>query len=264
MGCPRLFFPVWGGQTVNYVYVQPPFHHTLWQQIVSNNVDSTGQTNFKALRIFPKKLNLYLDQVARISPENHPEFFNSPSAELAYWINAYNAIALRLVLDAYPVDSLAEIPDFTSNNRYIVGGSEYSLTALRTRLLERFPNNPEVLLALTDFTKTGPLLLNQAYDADNIQSQLRFQTKAYFRDNRHFSVRPFCGAILLSPDLVRILGGTLSDNQESAPILLEQRVALPKWVITALPQQTQQALHEKCHRLQMVLPEDKHLREIFP
>ena len=39
------------------------------------------------------------------SPDSHPDQFPSRNAKLAYWINAYNASILKLILDNYPIKS---------------------------------------------------------------------------------------------------------------------------------------------------------------
>ena len=53
---------------------------------------------------------------------------------LAFYINAYNALFLKAVSDAYPVSSVSEIPDLYTKKRR-VAGQEMSLDELRKKVV---------------------------------------------------------------------------------------------------------------------------------
>jgi hypothetical protein len=160
------------GQVLNDALITRPFHHHVWQDVLTQAVDSGGDVDFARLRAFPKRLNQYLDQLAAISPESDPSAFPTPADKTAYWINAHNAIALRIILDRYPVRSLDQVPDFEQNNRYALGGQLYSLSQIRSKVAA-YRHDPQVLFDLTDYTRSAPPLLPKAYEGNTLKSLTR-------------------------------------------------------------------------------------------
>jgi hypothetical protein len=203
----------YAGHVLNDALVTRPFRHHIWQDVLNQNMDASGTVNFTRLRAHPKRLNQYLQQLASTSPENHPEFFPTPNDRLAYWINAHNALALRVVLDHYPTDSLANVPDFETNAFYLLGGKPYSLAAIRLHIAPAYALNPDVLYTVTDYTKDSPPILPQAYEGEYLSGQIQ-QAKMLARaEGVLFTVNrenPACLGLDVSPFL-----------KSFAPILLK-------------------------------------------
>ncbi len=51
----------------------------------------------------------YLAELAARSPVSEPRQFPTRESQLAYWINAYNALVMKGVFDHWPVKSVREI-----------------------------------------------------------------------------------------------------------------------------------------------------------
>ena len=163
-----LALPAHAGQVLNDSFVAKPLSHHLWQEVLSQHVTTEGEVDFTGLRAHPRRLNQYLDQLARFSPDSHPDYFPSYHAKLAYWLNAHNAIALRLILNAYPVASLDQIPGLYQNPRYYLGGKSYSLWAIRDRLAREFFLRPQAFFALSVMSESSPRLSSQAYSVEKL------------------------------------------------------------------------------------------------
>ena len=72
-------------------------------------------------------------------PETHPHLFPTEPDRLAYWINAYNACAIRGVLRFNRPQSLKEIGHrFDSETKYVFGGRELSLNQIQSLAWRRF------------------------------------------------------------------------------------------------------------------------------
>ena len=68
-------------------------------QLLSSYVDSVGNVNYAGIIKNPVALNDYLQFLKHISPESKPNYFITEDAKKAYWINAYNAVILKLMID---------------------------------------------------------------------------------------------------------------------------------------------------------------------
>lgn len=190
------------GKVLNDALVTKPFSHTLWQEVLTRYVNSQGQVNLTSLRAHPKRLNQYLTQLAAVSPDSHPTWFPSPEDKLAYWLNAYNALALRLVLDVYPAQALDNITHFEQNSRYHLGGKSYNLTRLRPKIMAASGAQPNVLFALSHYTEDSPPILNQAYGKPQLTQQLEHARQQALADSKLIRFNrdnPTCLAIELSP-----------------------------------------------------------------
>jgi hypothetical protein len=193
--------PSQAGQVLNDALVTRPFHHHVWQDVLTRNVDSAGEVDFARLRAYPKRLNEYLDQLASISPESDPTAFPTQEDKAAYWVNAHNAIALRIILDHYPITSLNQIPNFDQNSRYTLGGKLYTLTQIQAKVAN-YRKDPHVLFALTDYTLSAPPILPHAYEGRDLKALTQQAWKATVSNSQLVSVQHAnrsCVHIQLSP-----------------------------------------------------------------
>ena len=90
---------------------QPPegvlFSHDLFDQVLQEHVDENGQVNYTKLKANPEKLEAYLDLLAVAKPTA-----GSYNEQLTFWINAYNAIVIKGVIDHYPTNSVRRVKLF--------------------------------------------------------------------------------------------------------------------------------------------------------
>lgn len=85
--------------------------HSPWQRILNSyvQVHSSGVNRFdyatlKASTQDKAKLAGYLNYLQQLDPREY-----SKAEQKAYWINLYNSLTVKLVVEAYPVDSIREI-----------------------------------------------------------------------------------------------------------------------------------------------------------
>lgn len=179
-----------------------PFRHHVWQDLLTRYATTQGEIDFISLRLHPGRLTQYLAQLELISPENHPDYFPRPGDALAYWLNAHNALALRIALNYYPASPEAAVQAAAFPSGYRLGGRVYSLRFLRERLLTRYyAFYPQTLFALTNYTYSAPPVFPQAYDGALLSSQLEAAARLALRDAdviRFTRVAPRCPAVEMS------------------------------------------------------------------
>lgn len=122
------------------------------------------------------QLDLYLDAVARFGPTSTPQLFPTEDDQLAYYLNAYNAIMIRLWLDhgartADPGDKVQWLTWFTIN-QWAIDGRTMSLDFLEQRLIRPTFNEARIHGALICGAIDCPPLLDEPYVGERLDAQL--------------------------------------------------------------------------------------------
>ncbi|MBX2831736.1 MAG: DUF547 domain-containing protein [Rhodospirillales bacterium] len=100
--------------------------------------------------------------------------------QLAYWINLYNALTVKVVLDHYPVASIRDIdisPGLFSSGPWgkkliTVEGRTLSLDDIEHRILRPIWNDPRIHYVVNCASIGCPALARNAYRAEVIDDQL--------------------------------------------------------------------------------------------
>jgi hypothetical protein len=113
-------------------------------------------------------------------------------AQLAYYINAYNALVLAGVLDRYPIRSVRDVAPFYgffTQNNVTIAGKKTSLYALERKLLIPRFQEPRIHFAINCASRSCPPLRSEAYTAARLDEQLNEMTRA-FLNNSSEAIKP--------------------------------------------------------------------------
>jgi len=134
----------------------------------------------------------YLDMLTMTGISSHarPE-------QLAFWINLYNALTLRVVLDAYPVASIRDIaisPGLFSVGPWgrklvTVEGEALSLDDIEHRILRPVWHDPRIHYAVNCASLGCPNLLPAAFTGANADGLLTEAARAYVNHPRGARVK---------------------------------------------------------------------------
>ncbi len=166
------------------------FSNELWQDVLSAVATPEGNVRYALLTQnrdgVRDKLFRYVGLLGEVSPENRPELFPSDADRLAYWINAYNALAMYGVYKrGLPGNTLAGIPPGALYlvDRFKVGGTSYSLDSIEKQRV-RSAGDPRIHFALNCMSQSCPPLRQEPYTGDKLDAQLNEQGKIYLSDPR--------------------------------------------------------------------------------
>jgi hypothetical protein len=178
-----------------------PFSHALLDQVLHDRVDAEGRVDYTQLKSARSLLDAYVDSLGRCSPHSHPGRFPTPAHALAYWINAYNALVLRGVIDGYPVSRVEELGGldaFFRQRRYVLGGQALTLDQLENQIIRPAYRDPRIHFALNCAAQSCPALLNRAYSGEKLDSLLDAQTRRFAADPRQVQLDLGAGVLHLS------------------------------------------------------------------
>ncbi len=159
----------------------PPLNHKAFEQLLQKYVDDTGKVNYKALKTDKAALDAY----CQLLTDNPPQEGWSRNEALAYWINAYNAYTLKLIVDNYPTSSIIKLDGGKTWDvrRIKIGGNKYSLNNIENDIIRPKFQEPRIHFAVNCAAKSCPPLWNHAYTADNLETALESRARAFINNS---------------------------------------------------------------------------------
>jgi Protein of unknown function, DUF547 len=138
-----------------------------------------------------KRLAAYLANLGDARPAEM-----SADERKAFYVNAYNAAAIGIVLDRYPVKSIRDIDGAFREIRRRIGGEELSLDDVENRLREL--KDARIHFAIVCASESCPALRPTAYRAETISADLDRQARAFVNDPRKNEIDRARGRLTLS------------------------------------------------------------------
>nr|PJZ91846.1 hypothetical protein CH379_16400 [Leptospira ellisii] len=139
-------------------------------------------------------LDLYLRTLSELTPTEFERF--TDSEKLAFWINAYNAFTVRLILDREPVRSIRDIERFGGGpwklEFFSVFGVTRNLDWIEHEILRKEFSEPRIHFAINCASLSCPPLSKEAYKAARLEAQLTRAAERFLSDparNRYDSSR---------------------------------------------------------------------------
>ncbi len=153
--------------------------HAAWNALLTQYVSSAGKVNYQGMKASQAKLETYLATLQKGISSSA-----SKGEKMAFWINAYNAFTVKLIVDNYPVKSIKDLKGGKPwDAKFVnIGGKSYSLNNIEHDILRANYFDPRLHFVLVCAAKSCPKLLNKAYTAGNLGVEMTNQAK-YFINN---------------------------------------------------------------------------------
>lgn len=141
-----------------------------------------GLLNYKDLKQ-DQEFETYLNQISKTNPSGLSE-----KEEIAFWINAYNAFTLKIIIDNYPLKSINDIQfgekSVWDENFISINKKKYSLNDIEHKILRVKFKEPRIHFAIVCASTSCPILRNEAYEAVKLDTQLQESAIIFLRDNK--------------------------------------------------------------------------------
>ena len=151
--------------------------HSKWNALLQTHVSDNGNVNYKGFKNDEERLHDYLEYLS----ENQPKSSSTKNEKLAYWINAYNAFTIKLIIDNYPIKSIKDIEKPWDKKFIPIGAKLLSLNHIEHEILRKM-NEPRIHFAIVCASYSCPKLKNKAYTANRLETQLTNATKGFLAD----------------------------------------------------------------------------------
>jgi len=160
------------------------FSHKRWNTLLQKHVSPSGNVNYQKFKADKAILDLYIDDLAH----NTPKSDWSKTEKLAYWINAYNALTIDLIIKNYPIKSIKDIKDPWGQELWELGDKWYSLEDIEHEILRKM-DEPRIHFAIVCASYSCPKLQNTAFTASNLETQLTAATKQFLSDTKRNEIK---------------------------------------------------------------------------
>lgn len=167
-----------------------PISHEIWDSLLKKFVTKDGFVDYKGIQNEKVKFDSYLSLLEANSPNKETW---TKEDQIAYWINAYNAYTVDLILQYYPVESIKDIGSSIQipfvntpwDIKFInIAGKEYDLNNLEHGILRKDFEEPRIHFAVNCASFSCPELRAEAYTGSKLDRQLDEQARIFINDTR--------------------------------------------------------------------------------
>ena len=162
--------------------------HEGWDSLLKKWVDQHGMVNYQGFGQDRAQLKAYLRSLEASPPD---EKTWSKEEQLAYWINAYNAYTIELILQYYPIEDINDIKAGTMmayvktpwDIKFInIGGKKLDLNNIEHNIIRPIFKEPRIHFALVCAARSCPKLRQEAYVPERLEAQLAQQARSFLLD----------------------------------------------------------------------------------
>ena len=109
--------------------------------------------------------------------EVHNPQDSSMEYQTAFYINTYNLLVIKQVVDNYPIRSPKEINGFFDKTSYVVAGEELTLDQIEHKKLIEATGDPRIHFSLGCAARSCPFLYSNAYYPSQLNDLLETRAK---------------------------------------------------------------------------------------
>jgi len=162
------------------------FDHSKFDQILKQYVDDKGLVDYNGISKDPR-FKEYMESLRSAKAEEL-----SKNGQLAFWINAYNAVTINKVIRWKPKKSVREtlVPGvwtstkFFTTQDHIVAGRHLSQDDIENDILRKRLKDPRIHFAIVCASSSCPPLAKFAFTEEDVQTQLEEETRKYINSSR--------------------------------------------------------------------------------
>jgi hypothetical protein len=171
-----------------------PLHRPYDQLLDSYNRD--GIIYYGALRSERAKLDRYVASLSSPEAISGLPTWDKPT-QIAFWINAYNALSLQAAANHYPAN-LHQVPGAFDAVKHAVAGKNVTLDTIENTILAAY-DDPRIYLVLGRSAIGSGRLRSEAFSGARLEAQLAQSAGQFAAAPDHVHIDPLAGTLSVSP-----------------------------------------------------------------
>jgi hypothetical protein len=185
------------------------FNYGNYAAVLKAYVDDKGMVNYKQLKAHRMKLETFVRELSGLDPVTYAKW-NSRD-KIAFWINAYNGLTLKAIIDNYPIkssffrsriypkNSIRQISGVWDEKKFKVMGTERTLEQIEHEILRKQFKEPGIHVSLVCAAMGCPPLRNEPYLGSMLQEQFDDQAHRFLASQKKFQIDRKDAKVSLSP-----------------------------------------------------------------
>lgn len=151
----------------------------LYAEVLREFVDD-GKVDYAALKNNHSTLDKFLKEVAEL--DNGALNYMPQNEKIAFYINVYNALALKLIIDHYPMRSIRDIPGVWDKVKFIVAERKLTLNQIEHDILRKEFMEPRIHFTLVCASKGCPELAREPFSGEDLYKQINREAHKFIND----------------------------------------------------------------------------------
>lgn len=145
--------------------------------------------DYDAIQRDREKTNSLYEKILEQLANFDPKTLQNRGEEIAFWINAYNIGAIKMIMDHYPVDSIRSRKINWLRNPWnikivTIGKETYSLGQMEHQILIGKYKEPLIHFAIVCASLSCPDLSPKVYEGTRLKEQLERQARQFFQNSK--------------------------------------------------------------------------------
>lgn len=178
--------------------------YRLWNSELDRYVVD-GNVRYGLWQKHQEGLKRFLKQVEALSEKEYDSF--SREEKLAFWLNVYNALIVKTVLDHYPIsgkiaqypkDSFRQIPNDWEAEKFKVMGKDINLYQIEHEKIRRDLSDPRTHFAVVCASRSCGKLFSNPYQGKDLDKQLNEAAQRFLSDSKNIELDPENGVFRVS------------------------------------------------------------------
>ena len=151
--------------------------HSAWEVLLRRHVRPNGTVDYRGFAGDRAGLEAYIEGLSALDPDSGW----AQNRRLAYFINLYNALTVKLILDNYPLKSIRDLPNPWARELVTLGQRSYSLDDIEHKVLRPL-GEARIHFAINCASRSCPALQPWAFTEAGLEAQLEAATRAFIND----------------------------------------------------------------------------------
>ena len=150
--------------------------YTLYDDVLSTYVDDDGWVNYADLQPSRQLLDSFNNGLAEVDDATLSNW--SEPEQIAFWINAYNSLTLKSIVDQTPLKpSIKDITGVWRLRKHPINQNQKTLNEIEHDVLRVDFDEPRLHAAIVCAAISCPPLRNEAFTGENLDTQLDEQVE---------------------------------------------------------------------------------------
>ncbi|MDT0556290.1 DUF547 domain-containing protein [Patiriisocius hiemis] len=170
-------------EEVTSVVIKEAFNHSIWNALLQKYVTKEGNVNYEGFR---QERGILREYIASLGAQIPAESWTKED-KLAYWMNAYNAMTVDLILRNLPLQSIKDIDKPWNQRLWKLGNKWYNLDEIEHQILRKM-DEPRIHFGINCASFSCPPLLNEAFTRETVNNQLEGLAFTFINDKKRNTI----------------------------------------------------------------------------